>query len=127
MLLNCDFRLLQDPPRVAVATLTGAVDPSSVGFLEKSLTDLAAKDVRILILDVGGIKYINSAGLSYLVNLGDMLTLRQGYLLLAGPQPKVKVVLGLMGVSKYFRQYKTVESALAGIRTGRSRAKAAHA
>lgn len=122
MLLTCELRTIRDLPRVGVLTLTGAIDPNSVPCIQEAAADALSKGLRILILDLGAIKYINSAGLGYLVNLGDALAAKRGFLLLANVQPKVKVVFDLMGVGLYFKQYKTVDTALAGITTARRRA-----
>lgn len=127
MLVNCEVRLLEDPPRVAVATLKGGIDPAAIAHLTASLARSEGKGVRVLIMDLGELRYINSASMASLVNLGDVLTERRGHLVLAGPQPKVKVILGLMGMSQLFRQYKTVESAIEGVLTARRGAKPAHA
>jgi anti-sigma B factor antagonist len=121
MPLNWELRTLRAFPRVAVLALKGAIDPLSVNSLQESLAEANGKGFRILVLDLGEIRYINSAGLAYLVNLGDALAAQQRTLLLAGAQPKVKVVFDLMGVGRFFRQYKTVDAALSAVAAARRR------
>ena len=122
MPVNIDFRTVDDLPGVAVVTLQGSVDPKSIVPFQAALAKASEDGVRVLVLDLTEVKYINSAGMSYLVNVADLLAEHGGYLLVAGSTPKVKVVLGLMGVSQFFRLYKTVDSALAGVRTARRKA-----
>jgi anti-anti-sigma factor len=121
MPLHCELRTVKALPKVAVVSLNGAIDPGSIASLQGVLTEASGKGIRILVLDLGEIRYINSAGLAYLVNLGDALAARRGTLLLAGAQPKVKVVFDLMGVAQFFRQYKSVDAALGAIAAARRR------
>jgi len=125
MPLNCRLKTVKKLPRVAVVALKGSIDPISIGELQNSMAEADTLGFRILILDLSEIRYINSAGLAYLVNLGDALLARRGALLLVGTQPKVKVVFELMGVSKFFKLFKSVDSALAAIASARRRSGAA--
>ncbi len=106
-------------PGVAVAVLHGAVDPRSVGLLASELSGAAGRGYRTLVLDLGDVRYINSAGLAYLITLSDDLAGKGGRLLLAGPQPKVKVVFDLMGVTRFFRRFRSVSAALAALAAAR--------
>ena len=117
--LNCEILPVGARPGTAVVSLHGAVDPKSVSTLATALAGAKGKGYRTLILDLGDVRYINSAGLSYLVHLADGLTGRGGGLHLANAQPKVKVVFDLMGVTQFFRLYKSVPSALAAISAAR--------
>ncbi|MBV8878680.1 MAG: STAS domain-containing protein [Planctomycetaceae bacterium] len=119
MPLNCEFSTVKALPAVAIVALRGAIDPITISELQKSLLRVSGKGFRTLVLDLGEIRYINSAGLSYLVNLSDQLNARGGALLLANAQPKVKVVFDLMGVGQFFKLHKTVGAALVTVAEGR--------
>jgi anti-anti-sigma factor len=108
---------------LAVVVLRGAIDPKSLSTLEEALA--GAKGIRTAVLDLGEVRYINSAGLAYLVNLADALAARGGGLHLANAQPKVKVVFDLMGVSQFFKLYKSVDAALKGLKKSESPARPA--
>lgn len=125
MPLNCRLKTVKTMPRVAVVALNGSIDPISISELQNAMAEADTLGFRILVLDLSEIRYINSAGLAYLVNLGDALVARRGALLLVGTQPKVKVVFELMGVSKFFKLFKSVDSALAAIQSARQRSRAA--
>jgi len=119
--LNCRLQAVKDCPDVAVVTIHGSIDPRNLSSLETVLASARGRGFRTVVLDLGDIRYINSAGLAFLVNLSDGMTERGGGLHLANPQPKVKVVFDLMGVSEFFRLYKSVESALSAILANRRR------
>lgn len=111
--LDCELLPVGDRPGIAVVALRGAIDPRNVSTLAAAVGGAAGKGFRHLVLDLGEIRYINSAGLSYLVTLADAMTGRGGGLHLANAQPKVKVVFDLMGVTSFFRLHKSVGTALA--------------
>jgi anti-sigma B factor antagonist len=121
--LNCEILPVGARPGTAVVLLRGAVDPKSVSTLATALAGAKGKGYRTLILDLGDVRYINSAGLSFLVSLSDAMTARGGGLHLANAQPKVKVVFDLMGVASFFKVHKTVEAALASLRPVRPAAR----
>lgn len=110
--LTCRLESVSHAPGVGVAALQGAIDPKNALALE---TALSRTPYRTLVLDLGGIRYINSAGLGCLVNLSDELALRGGRLCMANLQPKVKIVFDLMGVAQFFRLFKSVDTALAAV------------
>lgn len=111
--LLCRIDTVKSMPGVAVAVLKGSIDPRNLATLEAAISGTGCPTI---VLDLAEIRYINSAGLAYLVNLADALVEQGGRLCLANPQPKVKVVFDLMGVSEFFRLYKSVDSALRAIR-----------
>jgi anti-sigma B factor antagonist len=110
--LNCRLQAVQSCPDVAVVTIQGSIDPRNLSSLETVLGSATGRRFRTVILNLAEVRYINSAGLAYLVNLSDGLAARGGSHHLANYQPKVKVVFDLMGVSEFFKLYKSVESAI---------------
>ena len=121
MPLHCKLRTVKDLPGVGVIDAHGGIDPLSLEALEIATGEAKGKGYRVVILDLGEIRYINSAGLSYLVNLSDALARRGGALLLANPQPKVRIVLDFMGVSQFLRIFKTLDAALLAVASARRR------
>jgi len=119
--LNCRLHAVRNCPDVAVVSIQGSIDPRNLSSLETVLSSASGRRFRTVILDLADVRYINSAGLAYLVNLSDGLAARGGGLHLANSQPKVKVVFDLMGVSEFFRLYKSVESAIAALSSSRLR------
>jgi anti-sigma B factor antagonist len=110
--LTCRLQGVKGFPGFAVVTIYGSIDPRNLESLSATLAAARGRGFRTLVLDLAEIRYINSAGLSYLVNLSDILASRGGGLHLANPQPKVKVVFELMGITQFFKLHKTVDAAL---------------
>jgi anti-sigma B factor antagonist len=119
--LNCRLQAVQSHPDIAVVTIHGSIDPRNLSMLEGVLEAASRRGFRTVILDLAEVRYINSAGLAYLVNLSDSLAARGGGLHLANYQPKVKVVFDLMGVSEFFKLYKSVESAIGALAASRAK------
>jgi anti-anti-sigma factor len=111
--LICNLMPVKAAPGVAVVSLRGSIDPRNLSSLAAALETAHGRGCRTLVFDLGEIRYINSAGLAYLVNLGDLLLERGGGLYLANAQPKVKLVFELMGLTEFFKLYKSVDSVLA--------------
>jgi len=114
--LTCQLLSVKGVPGTAVVSLSGSIDPRNLQSLHSALEAASGKGFRTLIFDLGEIRYINSAGLAYLVNLSDLLEARGGGLHLANSQPKVKLIFELMGLTELFKIYKSVDSALAATR-----------
>ena len=111
--LLCRLMRVRSAPDVAVVRLQGAIDPKNVSTLQVALAAARGKGYRILVLDLGEIRYINSAGLASLVTFSDALLENGGALLMANPQPKVKLIFELMGLTAFFKLHKSVAAAIA--------------
>jgi len=101
-----------DVPGAVVVALRGAIDPKNVETLHAAVSGSVGRGTRTFVFDLGDTKYLNSAGLGYLVNLADALASRGGRLEIANAQPKVRIVFDLMGVTGFFRLHRTVDEAL---------------
>lgn len=106
-----------DPPGVAVATLPGPLDARGVAALEELLSSPRGARFRSWVLDLDGVRYLNSMGMGYLVSVHDRLAADGGAMLLANPQPKVKVLLDLMGLTSLMKLHKSVPAALVALRS----------
>ncbi len=97
--LSCRLTRIASMPGAAVAALRGSIDPRNLMSLQAALNGESGRRFHTLVFDLNEIRYINSAGLAYLVNLSDQLEARGGGLYLANAQPKVKLVFELMGLT----------------------------
>jgi anti-anti-sigma factor len=111
--------LVPDSPGVGVIALSGPIDAGNVRALQVLLSTSAGRALRSVILDLGQARYINSMGMSYLVSLSDLLETRGGALCLANPEPKVKVVLEMMGLTELFKLHASISGAIRAIRNGK--------
>ena len=74
---------------------------SEAGQLKKELVDrLADQPIHTLVLDLQGIRQMDSSGLGVLVTVYKLMKAKGGNVSLFGPQPKVKSILDVTRVSQ---------------------------
>ncbi len=101
-------------PGVAIARLTGRLDIASAAEVKRLFGSTVAEGRSRLVVDLEGVNYIDSSGLSALVS--GLRTARQAggdlRIAAAGDQPSALFVL--TSLDQVFRLYPTVEEALSG-------------
>ena len=98
---------------VTVFDLDGRIDTEGAMDLDMTLQAAASAGKHKMVLDMGQVGYISSAGLR---TLADILTRNReagGDLKLVGLNRKVLRVLRIIGFDKFFSIYDTLEAALA--------------
>ncbi len=78
------------------AVMKGALDTEAQAELKEKIDPILASDVKALILDLGGLSYINSAGLQYLFMARRVMEAKRGCLLLLNVQPQVQKVFDIV-------------------------------
>ena len=96
--------------------LIGEPDASE---LRSAVYNVLEKGARKVIVDLAGLKVINSMGLGVLIGSLTSMRKRGGDMTFAGPNDKVEGVLLLTQLVKVVKIYDTVERAVKGFRTGR--------
>ena len=96
-----------------VLAVTGRLDVVRLPPFEARLFDLIAEGHRRIIVDLGGLDYISSAGLRVLHVAAKRLKPEGGRLLLAAPRDLVRQVLEISGFSEMLETYATIEEAVA--------------
>ncbi|MGE0434978.1 MAG: anti-sigma factor antagonist [Planctomycetota bacterium] len=130
--LTFDVKELGNIPNAVLVSMAGAIDASTVVNFQSTLENLQLKGVKRFILDMEGIKYVNSTGLGSLVRLADQLESDGGGFALVKIHPKVKVVFDMLGLNAFFKIFPNQNAAeehfSAGVQPGeRSAAPAASA
>lgn len=97
--------------KVAVCELKGVVDTTTFPNLQSNLYRLRRQGIRILILDMKDISYVNSLGFSILVKHAKLFKNEAGEIILANMQPKVQMVSGVLGLAECVRNFPTVKEA----------------
>jgi len=98
---------------ITVYALEGRVDSEGAQTLDATLQNATADGKHKMVLEMGEVRYINSAGLR---TLADILTQNQkagGDLKLVNLHPKVRRVFQIIGFERFFNIYATVDEALA--------------
>lgn len=96
-----------------VVHLDGVLDQPTLGdFLSKLEAIRGAGSARVL-LDMEGISYANSTALGALVTQADAFRDAGGELALYNPQPKVELVIDMLGLGALFKVFGSAEEARA--------------
>ena len=100
-------------------TLSGRLDAEVAPELEQRCAQLLEGQCRNLIVNVGTLEYLSSAGLRVLLVTGKDLQRQNGKLILVAPAGAVRQIVELAGFDKIFPLHATVDEAVKQT-TGRS-------
>lgn len=98
-----------------VVSVKGRLDAVTSPVLEKDLTELMAAGEKFLVVDLGDLDYISSAGLRTILATTKKLKEKQGKLLLASLKSVVKEVFEISGFSSIIPIFESVDSALSNL------------
>jgi anti-anti-sigma factor len=104
--------------KTSLVILDGAIDAKTVVTFQNQLNTIREEDVSRIVLDMEQVKYVNSTGLGYLINLADSLQPDGGGIALVKVQPKVRVVFDMLGLNAFFNIYGSREEAIDSFRSG---------
>jgi anti-sigma B factor antagonist len=85
-------------------------------LLREEITKLLAEDKKKLILDLGEVSYMDSAGVGELVSVYTSVKNRSGELKLAALTKKIKDLLSITQLMTIFDTYETLEEAVASFK-----------
>ena len=102
--------------RVTVISVKGNLlgEPDTAA-LRETIYRCTEREAKQVVLDLGGLKAINSTGLGVLVSALTSLRKRSGDLSLARLSDKVQMLLVITHLNRVFKVYDTVDRALASI------------
>ncbi len=96
----------------AILTVEGRINAMSAGDLKKRIKQLITKEYIHLILDLAGVSFIDSSGLSAIVAGLKATHEKDGSIKLVGLNNKTMQVFELTRLTKVFQFYQDVDSAL---------------
>ncbi|MCU0631049.1 MAG: STAS domain-containing protein [Methanoregulaceae archaeon] len=102
---------LADEDEVPVVTLTGRLDGFGSQQLETGLKEIVRDDTRSVIISLGGVDYLSSAGIRVLLGLKKRLKQRDGTLALINVRDFPRSVLEMSGFLKVLDIYPTLQEA----------------
>lgn len=94
---------------IMLLRLAGRLDASTVGQLERALTDAQAADVRAIVIDMTQLTYVSSSGLRVLLTARSASRKQGGDLFLCALSQSVREVFDMVGFSAIFSLFETVE------------------
>ena len=103
---------VREEGKVTLVRLEGDLDANSGPRLTQELDRLWSEGRRQFVLDLGGVPFIDSGGLSVLVRLFKRVRNQAGRLGLASLQPAVRRVFELTRLERSFDVYPDVSEAL---------------
>ena len=90
-------------PGVVVLHISGELDIATSPQLRKHLVGLLeAPELMQIILDLAGLEFVDSTGVSLVVGALKRLRQRGGDMVLRSPQPSVGMLLTIMGLDRIF-------------------------
>ncbi|GGP10756.1 STAS domain-containing protein [Nonomuraea glycinis] len=112
MKLRLARHALGDAVVVAVA---GELDLFTAPFLRDEVRDAIKQDSARLVLDLQQLSFMDSSGLSVLIEAWRLATSEGGGVSLAAPQAPVARILRTTGLDRRIKVYSDVDSAVGGI------------
>jgi len=102
---------------VVVGVLSGEVDLSNATDLEREITRAVPNSARGLVLDLSGLRYLDSSGIRLLLSLAGSLRWRGQDLVLAVPEgSQCRRVLSMAGVEGSVKLGSTADEARGWLR-----------
>lgn len=98
---------------VTVVALAGELALDSAPLLRGVLADLLDRGVTRIVLDVSGLQFCDSVGLSVLVTSHTACREHDGFVRVAGPSDSLMLLLTVVGLTEHVQAYRTVAAAAA--------------
>jgi len=109
---------------VAVLSISGnMMGGSDTDALHEKVKSLVADGINKVVIDLKGVKWMNSSGLGALMACFGSLSKVDGKLKLANVAEKVKSIFMITQIVKFFDTYETVERAQASFHEEEQQAK----
>ncbi|MGI8757367.1 MAG: STAS domain-containing protein [Acidimicrobiales bacterium] len=90
-----------DAGPVTTIALAGDLDPATAPVLEEAIATAVADDsVSRVLLDLGGLTFLDSSGLRVFVTAREHLTVRNAELVLRNPTDNVRRLLDITGLGE---------------------------
>ena len=106
------FKDLPGISHAALACVKGFVDFTTAGHFRHAIETARARGVKRIVLDLEGMTYINSGGLSTIINFAGTGNPQFPSVVLMKIQPKVRVVFEVMKLGGLFRYCETLDEAV---------------
>ncbi|MFW6022708.1 MAG: STAS domain-containing protein [Halanaerobiaceae bacterium] len=111
---------IKDKGNVLIVRMSGELDISSVpGFKEKVVKKTENDSINYLILNLGGVSFIDSSGLGAILGRYRYLKKKGGKILLVNLTKQVKKIFTMAGMLKIMDHFVNEKGALDSITEGR--------
>ncbi len=97
---------------IDIVTITGRLVAADAPEARESLKGIVEAGTGKLIVDLSGVSFIDSSGLSVLISAFKLIRAKGGRMLLSGISKNVQTLLELTRLSEIFEMYASTEAAL---------------
>jgi anti-sigma B factor antagonist len=119
--LDLELKPIEEDEHAMLAVLVGSVDGNSVSKLERAFEDLLGRGVLRLILDLHGLRYMNSTGLGFMVKFADAFKSAGGGIALIRVPSKIQIIIDMSGLTALLDIHHDLATAVSALRSGGSR------
>jgi anti-anti-sigma factor len=98
---------------IAVLRLVGELDADTAGTMHRTLARLVERPVPRIVVDLAGLTFCDSIGLSAFITSKHAINDRGGWLRFAGTSPFMAELFTAVGLSRHFMTFRNVAEALA--------------
>ena len=100
---------------IVAVVVSGTLDENNCDYLLECVEEEILEGRKKLILDCGQLTFISSMGLGMLVRVNSRMKKIGGDVRLAAVQGTVAQVMSVVGLSRMFQMYPTVDDAIAAL------------
>lgn len=97
---------------IVILELSGDLDIDGVPKVKKAFEGYFGKGLIRVVLDLSGMKYTSSAGMGVFMGIARQVKEKGGDVKMAGINDRVGRIFSLIGITRIFSIYTTVEDAL---------------
>jgi len=110
--MEIEVQNIESAPDAVLIRIKGELDTLSLPKLRTVLESVKGQHKKRIALDLEGVSYANSTSLGTMVKEGDDLRNAGGELIIVKPQPKVELVMDMLGLSQFFKIFKNDQDVL---------------
>ena len=111
VLMALDITVLKRKEEI-IASISGKIDISSYDIFIKKLHELLLSGRPTVILDLSGVVFISSMGISAILEARNYAANHNGKFILVGLSERVYKIFDLIGALEYLNIYKSVDEAI---------------
>ena len=110
--MNAKIEEIDRLPQGTVIRARGEIDLHYQPEFQRALLEVCREEPAILVIDLSKVDYMDSSGVGTLVQVARQIKDSGGKLVLAAPTPRVKRILEITRLDRYFTISATCEEAL---------------
>ncbi|NUN48692.1 MAG: STAS domain-containing protein, partial [Candidatus Brocadiae bacterium] len=109
--LSIDVSVVPGSGTSRLMVLRGSVNDAGTILLQEEVARLRGETVDGIIVDMEGVDFISSAGMSVLVTLAGEVETAGGSVALVRVGPRVQAVFDMLGLNDFFRRFRSRDEA----------------